>query len=139
MDLFVYGTLMVPEIIFAVCRHRGPGQPATLLGYHRRRVIDEAYPAITRCAGEQVQGICYSGLSSAQGRLLDTFEGDMYQRQTVSVRTAMGEQLAEAYVLAPHARSQLSNEPWSLESFMATQLDDFVRNYTGFSALPAEE
>lgn len=139
VDLFVYGTLMVPEIMFAVCRHRGPGQPATLFGYHRRRVTGEAYPAITRCDGEQVQGICHSGLSAAQGRLLDSFEGEMYRRHTVSIRTALGERLAEAYVLAPHARAQLSREPWSLESFVATQLDGFMRSYSGFAALPVEE
>ena len=42
-------------------------------------------------------------------------------------------------VLAPRARSRLSHEHWSFESFVATQLDDFLRNYSGFAALPVEE
>ena len=70
---------------------------------------------------------------------LDAFEGDLYRRHTVSIQTAAGEGLSEAYVLAPRARSRLSHEHWSFESFVATQLDDFLRNYSGFAALPVEE
>lgn len=139
MNLFVYGTLMVPEVMFAVCGHGRRGQSAMLLGYRRRRIVNEVYPAIVCCAGDRVEGICYRGLNAAQARLLDTFEGDMYRRCTVSIRTAEGVQSADTYVLVPRFRSRLSREPWSLGLFVATHLDAFVRDYRGFAALPVED
>ena len=139
VDLFVYGTLMVPEVMFTVCGHRGNGQPATLIGYRRRRIIGETYPAIVRCAGDRVRGICFEGLTAAQGRLLDNFEGNMYRRNQIRVHTAEGERSAETYVLALGYRALISDEPWSLESFVATHLDAFVRDYRGFAALSVED
>ena len=139
MNLFVYGTLMVPEVMFTVCGHHHHGQSATLLGYRRRRIVDEVYPAIVRCDGDRVEGIFYRGLNAAQGRLLDTFEGDMYRRCAVSVRTAAGDQAADTYVLIPELKARLSHEPWSLGSFVAKHLDAFVRDYRGFSALAVED
>ena len=139
MNLFVYGTLMVPEVMSAVCGHRRRGQLATLPGYRRRQIVNEVYPAIVPCAVDQVQGICYSGLDAAQGRLLDSFEGDMYRRHKVTIDTAAGVQSAYTYVLESRFRMRFSQEPWSLESFVATHLDAFVRDYHGFAALSAED
>ncbi len=139
MNLFVYGTLMVPEVMFTVCGHRRHGLSATLPGYRRRRIVDEVYPAIVRCDGDRVEGICYRGLNAAQARLLDAFEGGLYRRCTVSIRTAAGKQSADTYVLRQQFRTRLSHEPWLLGSFVATDLDAFVQDYRGFAALPVED
>ena len=46
MQLFVYGTLMVPEVIRGVCDYQQPGESAVLDGYRRRVVACEVYTAI---------------------------------------------------------------------------------------------
>ena len=135
MDLFVYGTLMVPEVMSAVSGYDGPGRPATLHGFRRRRVAGESYPAIVACTDESVSGTLYRGVEAAQCCRLDAFEGEKYRRQRVIVSLPHGPCEAEAYVFRHGCLPLLSDEPWSLERFTATHLEAFMSDYEGFLAL----
>lgn len=132
MDLFVYGTLMVPSVMVSVCGHRRPGSRALLPGYRCRRVRGEVYPAIIPWAGDEVAGLLYPGLSRHETALLDAFEGDQYTRETVEVRVAGQIKNAMAYVLAADAHERLSTAPWTLQDFLRDGIDAFVSGYPGF-------
>lgn len=138
-DLFAYGTLMVPEILNAVCGCRRSGEPALLHGYRRRRVIGADYPAIRPWAGETVEGLLYTGLSDDQTDMLDAFEGSMYQRREVEISVAAGKQDAQTYVLAARYASLLSNQHWSLKQFLSDHVQEFIRRYPGFLAIDSEQ
>ena len=84
--MFVYGTLMVPQVMQDVCGYIGAGTPAQLAGYDRRLVRDEVYPAILPCPGSAVSGLLYRGVSPTQLRRLDAFEGEYYRRSPVIVK-----------------------------------------------------
>lgn len=132
MDLFVYGTLMLPEIMHAVSGYAGTGMPARLHHHRRRCLIGESYPAIVPQRGEHVDGVLYRGLSVRQVRLLDRFEGSMYQRVTVAVESRDGVSLAAVYRLAPAYRRRLHHVAWSLQQFVARDRKAFVSGYRGF-------
>ena len=135
MHLFVYGTLMVPEVMAAVCGYDSPGRPATLNGYRRRRVFGESYPAIAACGDESVDGILYPGVSTGQLARLDAFEGALYRRSPVMVTAGDAATEATAYVVADPMRVLLTEEHWSLDTFVANHLDTFMSEYEGFVSL----
>ncbi|OIW30380.1 hypothetical protein CONLIGDRAFT_632439 [Coniochaeta ligniaria NRRL 30616] len=93
---FFYGTLMAPEVFFSVCYNnqevpaeiakRHTFTSAILHGYCRRRVKYVDYPGITPDEKHQVFGTYATGLTDANVRKLDIFEGDQYERRTVKVK-----------------------------------------------------
>lgn len=133
MDLFVYGTLMVPSVMVSVCGYRRPGVPALLRDYRCRRVRDEVYPAIVPWVGDEVRGLFYPAVTDHQLARLDVFEGDQYTRRAVELLVDGEARGAEAYVLASAFRHQLSAAPWELQAFLREGIDTFVAGYRGFN------
>lgn len=132
MNLFVYGTLMFPQVMQAVCGYRGPGQAALLEGYRRRMLGDEVYPGIFPCAGDTVSGLVYPGLSPSQLHRLDRFEGETYERHTVRVAVGGRELGVLTYVMSPAWRHLLSDQAWDPGDFERQALAGFLSHYPGF-------
>ena len=138
MELFVYGTLMAEQVMRSVCGHTFAPMPATLHDFRRRRVSGEVYPAIIPCPGEKVDGALYCGLNATQLALLDVFEGVMYRRVVVDVKTGSGWRSAHTYVMSPAYRHALTDKPWSLKDFLSEGIREFVGGYPGFAMLGEE-
>ena len=119
MNLFVYGTLLDEDIMQLVAGTVPPSIAVRLPGYRRRKICGQVYPGIVIRAGEVVAGRLYLNISAELWARLDRFEGGEYERTTVLVESASGEQLpAQTYVLTPGGQSELSNEPWSMAEFL---------------------
>ena len=131
MDLFVYGTLMVPKIMRAVCGYARPGLPARLWGHRRGRLAGETYPAIVPSIGHHVDGLLYRGVSPRQIRQLDRFEGPMYRRTLVRVEVDGVRFRSAVYRLAPTYYRRLQRGAWSLQGFVARDRAAFVTTYRG--------
>lgn len=129
MELFVYGTLMSPKVMNAVCGHRQHGEPAIAAGFKRRKLSREAYPAIVPDASELVEGVLYRDLDNAQLVLLDHFEGEYYQRRPITVSCADTVVQAQSYVLSPAYSYLLGNQHWDLDRFMAEGLHELLADY----------
>lgn len=99
-SLFVYGSLMAPEVIRAVIGRVPASCPAVLSGYVRHPVRNQAYPGLIPCQRQQsmddddvqgdmesssTTGLLYKDLSDLEICRLDRFEGDEYSRTTVQV------------------------------------------------------
>ena len=132
MELFVYGTLMVPRVMAAVCGYRRAGEPAILTGHRCRRVRGEVYPGIIAANGEQVKGLLYRDVSALEITRLDAFEGEIYERCAVQVRLGSAVVQSQTYRLAASYRDLLSTEQWTLEGFLTDGIERFVANYDGF-------
>ncbi|OBT58288.1 hypothetical protein VE04_01471 [Pseudogymnoascus sp. 24MN13] len=98
---FVYGTLMVPQILYRVCygtENPLPElvshlrlSPALLRKYSRRKVRNADFPGIIAQKNHTVLGTLITGLSKADVKWLDQFEGDMYKRVFVKVEALKAE------------------------------------------------
>lgn len=136
MNLFVYGTLLVPRIWEAVT---GSGStrsaPALLPGFSIHRVRNADYPGIVRMASAEgfVSGRIYYDLSDPVTRRLDAYEDSFYRREEVlPFVEGISTTPAQAYVVPEETASTfLSDEPWSLEWFEENGLERFWSRHFG--------
>jgi gamma-glutamylcyclotransferase (GGCT)/AIG2-like uncharacterized protein YtfP len=117
-DVFVYGSLLFPDIFEAVTRALPRRSDATLDGYARYRLRGESYPAIVPEPGARTAGAVYHDLTLDMLERLDRFEGLEYERARVSVVLAAGPAVsALAYVLEPGELHRIEPVPWDPEHF----------------------
>ena len=136
LHLFTYGSLMIPEIMRRVSGADFESREATLDGYARYQLRGEKYPGLIAEEGTSTHGIVYLHLSEAAIERLDRFEGDWYDRITVEIMTVDQKLLtAETYVLHPDAHPHLIREPWQLENFRISGMQQFLDDYKGFDAI----
>ena len=127
MNLFAYGTLQFPELLYAVCGQRCSGEAALLRGHRREGVRGEVYPAIIRSPGAVVDGMLFRGLTPTALRALDAFEGREYRR--VRGRVALDAHRhvpAVFYVAAPTLRVRLDGRPWDARRFASSSLSAYL-------------
>ena len=114
--LFVYGTLLFPDIMRRVIGRVLPSRPATLHGWARRGVRGERYPGVLPSLREKVEGKLCLGVDGATLQRLDVYEGEQFERRWVHVQTNRGRSGAFVYALAPTHRAA-AIDPWSAENF----------------------
>lgn len=138
VHLFTYGTLQHPRIWQAVVGRTFPTVAARLDGYSIFRVQDAVYPGVLESPGTTtVRGLVHLGVDAGSVATLDRFEDDFYTRTAVRVRCRDGRELdAQAYVILPEQRATLTDEPWSMEQFVALgHVETFLARYGGFGRL----
>ncbi len=116
----IYGTLCDPDILAAVLGRTVA--PADLLaaeapGHAAVCVPGEVFPALVARAGASAPGLLLAPLSRSDRTALDAFEGELYCRKPLAVRSGGALQTAEAYLptipIPPDAR------PWTLATWQA--------------------
>ncbi|MCB0667123.1 MAG: gamma-glutamylcyclotransferase, partial [Saprospiraceae bacterium] len=119
MNLFTYGTLMIPEIISSLLGRNLTGVGALLKDYRRALILNQTYPGICRQGESQVEGVIYYQLKSHEIEILDNYEGQMYELNPVQVVLKSGDlEEAYVYVLKDEFKSLLSDKDWNLEAFL---------------------
>jgi gamma-glutamylcyclotransferase (GGCT)/AIG2-like uncharacterized protein YtfP len=133
LNIFAYGTLMIPSVMHAVTARHFRFQKAILRDYARFRVKGESYPGIIPVTDAITDGIIYFNVNEFSLDQLDTFEGDLYERTRVRVETEEKEmQNAEAYVIRSKYLGYLSLEAWDVKEFIKKDLEMFLMTYSGF-------
>ncbi len=84
---FVYGTLQISRILYALLGRVPEAQEAVLCGYRRYLVVGAEYPGIRPSSDEksEVSGLLLVGLMSHEVSIFDAFEGEAYQKLPVEV------------------------------------------------------
>jgi len=132
MNILAYGTLMIPEVMYAVTARKFRFEKAILRGYARFRVKGESYPGIIPVTDAMTEGIIYLDVDEWSLERLDEFEGDLYQRTPVRVETEEREiRDAETYVIKPEYRGCLSSKKWNVTEFSQKHLKAFLETYQG--------
>ena len=128
--LFVYGSLQFQDVIEAVSGRRFPAEEAVLHGYRRRRIQNHSFPGIRPNSAEKTEGQILRDLLGADLQVFDAFEGDLYERKTVSVRIRSDrlqtDTEAFAYVIRDEFADWMSAEPWDLGWFQKNELRSFI-------------
>ena len=128
--LFVYGTLMMPAVLQAVCGRAFTPRPATLDAYARYRLHAQVYPAIVPNNGAAVAGLLCEGIDGPLWQRLDDWEDEFYTRRSVTVCDDTGALLgAQTYVLADAYYHLLSSEPWSPAEFERLHLAVYLARW----------
>lgn len=125
--VFVYGTLLLPNIMEAVTGSSYESMPATLEGYRRLRMKNEVFPGIIADPEASTKGKLYLGVDARALNLLDAFEGDLFDRQLLSVTAENGDRCqAYVYIVPAWNSSHLEDKPWSLKTFMQDDYENFM-------------
>jgi gamma-glutamylcyclotransferase (GGCT)/AIG2-like uncharacterized protein YtfP len=130
MNVFVYGTLLVPKIWTAVTRCPDLiSHPADLGGYAIFRVRNADYPGIVEVpdAAMVVHGRLFLDVPDPALRRLDAYEDSFYERRTVTVSLPGSREFeGDAYCVPAEKQSAiLSSESWTLKWFEENALDRF--------------
>lgn len=130
MKLFVYGSLQHPLVWQRLVGKTCSEQQAVLPGWKSVKVKNQDYPGLIQMDNEKVLGILKTGLSPADFEILDSFEGEQYQRLQLAVTDAQGqEQQAYVYVFKKIYLPQLSAQTWSYQEFSQQHLPRFLEQH----------
>ena len=127
MTLFCYGSLEFAEVMRAVTGRAFAHERARLDGWERRRFRGRSYPGLRARANASTAGTVWHGIDARSAARLDAFEGSLYERRGVLVRTRAGLAVAEVYVTRADHLAELSNEAWDPLRFARETLPSFVR------------
>lgn len=126
--VFVYGTLMIPEVMTAVTGKYFNTSASVLRDYTRRSLRDRVYPGIRKSMHASVQGYVYQKVDGHSLALLDAFEGEEFRRIRVNVTIAGGKrQPAYAYVIRARYVKLMMLEDWDLQRFMERDLKQYLQ------------
>lgn len=123
MNLFVYGTLCVPEVVTRLLGHPLVGESATLPHYRRALLEGCVFPGIVEDKTAQVSGILFRDLEPDVMSRFDAYEASFYRR--VSVMLVDGT-AADVYEIPPEEAWRMSETPWDETIFRRDHLADYL-------------
>jgi gamma-glutamylcyclotransferase (GGCT)/AIG2-like uncharacterized protein YtfP len=114
--IFVYGTLLFPEIVFGLCGREFTTQKAILKGFKRYLVNGHDYPAVISDDVSDVEGKLLFDVDEESMKILTFFEGDNYAIKEVFVHA--GIKSVKALVFAWNGLlCNLGESDWDIDRF----------------------
>jgi gamma-glutamylcyclotransferase (GGCT)/AIG2-like uncharacterized protein YtfP len=120
-DLFVYGSLLFPEVLEALLDRVPDSSPAVAVGWRAAALPGCAYPGLVPGRGG-AGGLLLHSLTPAEWLVLDAFEGDPYHRRRLDFG---GGRRGWAYVWTDV--SAVCSRDWDRDRFARTELISFAR------------
>lgn len=136
--LFAYGTLELEVIVERVLSRSFAVRPAELAGYARYLLRGCPYPAIVPAPGRAVSGTLLLDLDAEHFTLLDTYEGELYERRELVVAVGSAPVRAQSYVLRPEFHDQLTSEAWDRREFERRHLAGYLARLAPGVCAPAD-
>ena len=119
--LFVYGSLLFPEILSAVLGRVPDSSQGTVNGWRAAALPGRTYPGLVPSHGSAAAGRLLTRLSRDEWQLLDAFEEDAYDLRRLTLADG---RRGWAYVWVDE--QQVSPDDWSPEQFAARHLSAFA-------------
>jgi len=117
-----------------VAGRRFAAEPARLADFRRSALSGVVYPAVLPEPGAVTDGVVYAALDAAALARIDRFEGELYERRTLSVALASGAPCeAFVYVLRPEHFALATDAAWDFEGFRARHLRDYLAACRAFA------
>ena len=123
--LFVYGSLLFPEIVKGLTGRTFRSIPAILPGYKRYSVEGADYPAIVKKNDARVEGKLLFDVDSKSLEIITFYEGDDYLKIPVEVNINEEKTAAHTF-LWKFGLEYLSGRNWSKERFGKESLDFYL-------------
>ncbi len=129
VNLFVYGTLLFPEVVFALTGKKFKTKNAILLDYKRYKIFDQhisrKYPAIIESKSSVVKGKILFDIDEESLKILDFFEDKEYEKKTVIVQSDNKTFETIVYVWKNEFKNKLKSK-WSEEEFKKKHLYNYI-------------
>ncbi|MDZ7734952.1 MAG: gamma-glutamylcyclotransferase family protein [Gammaproteobacteria bacterium] len=119
-QVFVYGTLLIPDIMREVTGRQYAGVAAVLRGYRRYRMRNRSYPGVVAEAGAEVHGMLFEAGPVALAAL-DRYEGSCYERRILTVEVKDETRQAHVYVIPDSCRHLIEPVEWDLDYWRRCQ------------------
>ncbi len=123
--VFVYGSLLFPEIAEGLCQCSIQTEEAVLKDYKRLAVSGADYPAIIEQNNSKVEGKLLLNLDQHSLEILTFFEGDEYDLTAVEVQTKKGGMQALVFTWKP-GLNYLETFDWDKQQFKTKSLPFYV-------------
>ena len=135
MNVFTYGSLMFDRVWSKVVGDVWVKMGARLYGYKRRKIRGAVYPALIPGTDEDyVDGIIFLNVGKSVIEILDRFEGEHFQKETVECELADGRKIiASVYAFKEKYRNLIEDEEWDPIWFSKVGIYSFLTEYEGFS------
>ena len=125
-SIFVYGTLMSPQVVRILLGRTVVPSPAILSGYQRYPVVDQAFPGMIPNNSGMTEGMILEELSAIDVQVLDWFEGDEYVRRSVTCVQNGVDRQVDTYVWSnPVSQLELEQE-WDYQRFCENKLEWYL-------------
>jgi hypothetical protein len=121
VDLFVYGTLLFPEVLAALLGRVPVRTPAVATGWRVAALPGRVYPGLVPAENGRANGLVISGLTRAEGRILDAYEDADYQ---LTVITLADGRSCPTYVW----RTDVLAHDWNPHGFAVEHLARYVEH-----------
>jgi hypothetical protein len=118
--LFVYGSLLFPEVLQALLGRVPDRTAAAAAGWRVAALAGRRYPGLI-LGDRQASGILITGLTSEEWRILHAFEDDVYELRRLALTD---DRHGWAYV-CPDDRETLTDD-WDAERFAAEHLASYI-------------
>ncbi|CAJ59721.1 MULTISPECIES: gamma-glutamylcyclotransferase family protein [Frankia] len=122
--LFVYGTLMFPEVVSTLIGRVPPMESAAAPGWRAARLRDRLYPGLVRRVARDdasAPGRVLVGLDRGERAVFDAFEGSAYEAAPLVLADGRP---AVAYLWKDAAEA--TDEDWNPRAFADGHLGDYV-------------
>lgn len=129
MDLFVYGTLLFPEVLTALLGRVPASTPGRAEGWRAAALESRVYPGLVRHRGGTASGLVLGGLTGPERELLDAYEDRGYELTAIALA---GGRTCLAYVWC----GEVLPADWSAKDFAAVHLSGYARRCGAWRAAP---
>lgn len=123
MNLFVYGPLMLRDVLQAVAGRDLARRFGAINGYRQLCLTGQSQAALIPFPDSTTEGVLYMGVPDDIARSLDEFQGKSFHRVEVNVLADDGEWVeAETHLYRLSDRKNLSAKPWDEDEFRKKHL-----------------
>lgn len=137
--LFVYGSLVFPEVREAVLGRAAASAPAAVEGWRVAALRDRDFPGLVRSEGSRVTGLVLTDLTGPERARVHAYEGTMYRQELIPlVADAGGSDDAAApthgwtYVCVEE--SLVLGTDWDRQNFADMRLSDYLAHCRRWAA-----
>ncbi len=124
-QVFIYGSLLFPEITKKLTGKSFKTSPAILKGYKMYCVKGCDYPAIIRENGTFTNGKIMRNVNETDILKMSFFEGDEYEIKKLRVLINGKSEIALAFVWAKEIEN-LENKKWDFQEFEKNSLEYYI-------------
>ena len=124
-NIFVYGTLLSPEIITKLTGKTFKTTPAVLSGYKKYCVKDFDYPAVIQIDDSITSGMVLENVDDYSLYVISFYEGNEYEKLKVNIN--LNDESKEVLVFVwVKGQELLENKEWDFHHFQKNKLKYYI-------------